>query len=201
MQVSIKSTKSKIFNASLRLFAENGYENVSVRQIADTVGIKAASIYTHYESKEKILEECYEFYLYNRYKKRLIKEQYESIVKNGAKEEVMNIFNYSWEDSIHENMFYALLIIYSRIYSDGRAKKIYEKEINDAIEYMSEIFNFGIKIGRFNKFNISTVSLIVLSTRLFAAHSATITPEENAEWHIAQVKFFDELIKLIPFKY
>ena len=201
MQVSIKSTKSQIFNASLRLFGENGYENVSVRNIANAVGIKAASIYTHYESKEKILEECYDFYIYNRYKKRLIKEQYEAIVKNGSKEEIMNIFNYSWEDSVHENMFFALLIIYSRIYSDLRAKKIYESEINDSMEYMNEVFTFGIKTGRFNKFNIKTVSFVILSARLFASHSATIKPEENEEWHRAQVDFLDELVKLVPFKY
>ena len=201
MQVSIKDSKFQIFNASLRLFAENGYENVSVRQIAEAVGIKAASIYTHYESKEQILEECYEFYLNNRYSERLVKEKYEPIVKNGTKKEVMGIFNYSWQDTVHERMFFALLIVYSRIYSDSRAREIYASEISNSMQYLNELFNFGIKIGRFGKFNTSTVSLIILSTRLFAAHSATIKPEENLEWHRAQVDFLDELVKLVPFKY
>lgn len=49
------STKEKILDASLSLFAENGYDGTSVEQIADIVGIKAPSLYKHYKGKEDIL--------------------------------------------------------------------------------------------------------------------------------------------------
>ena len=49
-------TKTQIFNTALRLFATSGVENVSMRDLADAVGIKAASIYNHYTSKEQIVE-------------------------------------------------------------------------------------------------------------------------------------------------
>ena len=75
-------TKSQIFSVSLRLFAVHGYENVSVRQIADAVGIKAGSIYNHYATKEEILDSCYEFWMNNRHATRPNKEQYENIIKN-----------------------------------------------------------------------------------------------------------------------
>jgi AcrR family transcriptional regulator len=52
---SIK-TKDKILQASIDLFAEKGYGNVSMREIAKEVGIKASSLYKHYESKNDILE-------------------------------------------------------------------------------------------------------------------------------------------------
>lgn len=48
------TTKQKILNEALNLFAENGYEAVSVAQIADAVGIKAPSLYKHYKSKQDI---------------------------------------------------------------------------------------------------------------------------------------------------
>ena len=201
MKETTSDTKSQIFNTALRLFAENGYENVSVRDIAKAVGIKAASIYNHFENKEQILEACYAFYLKNRNILKLNREQYEPIVRSGTKKDFMNIFNYSWEASIHENMFFALLIVYSRVYTDTRAREIYASEISASMQYLKEVFDYGIEIGRLDNFNVPTVSLIVLSTRLFAAHSATITTEQKAEWHNAQVDFMNELVRIVPFKY
>ena len=49
------STKEKILDAALTLFAENGYDGTSVEQIAKKVGIKAPSLYKHYKGKEDIL--------------------------------------------------------------------------------------------------------------------------------------------------
>ena len=49
------STKEKILNEALTLFAENGYDGTSVEQIATEVGIKAPSLYKHYKGKEDIL--------------------------------------------------------------------------------------------------------------------------------------------------
>ena len=45
------STKEKILEAALSLFAENGYDGTSVEQIANIVGIKAPSLYKHYKGK------------------------------------------------------------------------------------------------------------------------------------------------------
>lgn len=51
----VLSTKEKILDAALTLFAENGYDGTSVEQIAGIVGIKAPSLYKHYKGKEDIL--------------------------------------------------------------------------------------------------------------------------------------------------
>ena len=49
------STKERILDAALTLFAANGYNGTSVEQIAKAVGIKAPSLYKHYKGKEDIL--------------------------------------------------------------------------------------------------------------------------------------------------
>lgn len=48
-------TADEIRRAALRLFAREGYEATSMREIAGTVGIKAGSVYNHFPSKEEIL--------------------------------------------------------------------------------------------------------------------------------------------------
>jgi AcrR family transcriptional regulator len=50
------STKKRIILEALNLFAEKGFEAVSVAQIAAAVGIKAPSLYKHYKSKQDIFD-------------------------------------------------------------------------------------------------------------------------------------------------
>ena len=55
------NTKEKIFEVSLDLFSKKGYDSVSLREIAEEVGIKKSSIYSHYPSKEAILMDIFEY--------------------------------------------------------------------------------------------------------------------------------------------
>lgn len=48
------TTKKRILDEALTLFAEKGYGNVYVGEIAKAVGIKAPSLYKHYKSKQDI---------------------------------------------------------------------------------------------------------------------------------------------------
>lgn len=59
-------TKQKILDVALTLFAEKGYGNVYVGQIAEGVGIKAPSLYKHYKSKQDIFDAILEE-MHNRY--------------------------------------------------------------------------------------------------------------------------------------
>ena len=49
------TTKERILEEALTLFAQNGFDGTSVEQIAERVGIKAPSLDKHYKGKEDIL--------------------------------------------------------------------------------------------------------------------------------------------------
>jgi len=53
--------KTEIIYATLDLASEHGLRAVSMQMIADKVGIKKASVYNHFESREAIVEAMYEF--------------------------------------------------------------------------------------------------------------------------------------------
>jgi AcrR family transcriptional regulator len=59
-----KPTKEKIFDVSLELFAQKGFNEVSVREIAREVGIRESSIYNHYKNKEAILDAIMDYFKY-----------------------------------------------------------------------------------------------------------------------------------------
>lgn len=51
-----EDTKQKIMAKALELFSANGYDAVSVGEIARAVGIKAPSLYNHFSSKQAIFD-------------------------------------------------------------------------------------------------------------------------------------------------
>ena len=50
------NTKQEILEAALDLFSVQGFEATSISQIADAVGIRKASLYSHFENKQAILD-------------------------------------------------------------------------------------------------------------------------------------------------
>ena len=56
------STKQKILERAIDLFSMSGYTETTVRELAASVGLKEASLYNHFPSKNAILEHILEEY-------------------------------------------------------------------------------------------------------------------------------------------
>lgn len=52
----MNKTKRKIFEASMKLFAEKGYEGTSIEEITSEVGVAKGTLYYHFTSKEEIFD-------------------------------------------------------------------------------------------------------------------------------------------------
>ena len=52
-----ETRKDEIINTAAKLFKEKGYSAVTMRDLATAMGIKAASLYNHINSKQDILKE------------------------------------------------------------------------------------------------------------------------------------------------
>lgn len=52
----MNKTKRKIFETSMKLFAEKGYDATSVEEITATVGVAKGTLYYHFSSKEEIFK-------------------------------------------------------------------------------------------------------------------------------------------------
>src|ERR1700722_19266811 len=48
-------TRSRVQEVALELFAEQGYEKTSLREIAERLGVTKAALYYHFKSKEDIV--------------------------------------------------------------------------------------------------------------------------------------------------
>ena len=56
-----RTKKSAIYEEAARLFRERGYQSASMRDLADRVGLKVSSLYSHIGSKEELLHKiCFD---------------------------------------------------------------------------------------------------------------------------------------------
>lgn len=53
-RITENSTKSRILDEALAVFAENGYRGTNLRDLAARLGLSKSALYKHYESKEAI---------------------------------------------------------------------------------------------------------------------------------------------------
>ena len=83
-------TKEQILNNALHMFAQSGYNAVSIRDIAKAVNIKESSIYYHFHNKQDILDS-----LVNKYESH-IKELTDMLQAAMADTNSMKSFSWDW---------------------------------------------------------------------------------------------------------
>ena len=113
------STKEKILGMAVKLFSEQGYGKVSMRDIAGVVGINVASIYNHFPSKDAILKSLYEFYAQQQ---RLAAPTLESLLHEAETEPFMNVlmkFDYDYPPALQDTMVRILITASHEICKDA----------------------------------------------------------------------------------
>ena len=158
-----KTTKEDILIVALHLFARDGYEAVSVSQIAGELGMTKGALYRHYESKRDIFEhivkrmeqgdgEQAESHDMPADKKENEPEQYEEISADNFMEYSKSMFSYWTENDFASSfrkmltldqfrneadkkatMFYYIMFFYYSLYDGAKDKKKIKEQFEKRI--------------------------------------------------------------------
>ena len=150
------STKERIRTEALHLFAQYGYDAISVAQIAKAVGIQAPSLYKHYASKEDIFLAIIKE-MEKRYAQHAAGMQingsdakkdgklYTQITDDQLVDMGVHMFSYFLHDA-YESSFRKMLNM--ERYHNQRLAKLFQKQyFDDAIAYQTVIFQHLMKAG------------------------------------------------------
>ena len=85
----MKNSKIRIFMATLELAAQQGMGNVSLSKIAEKVGIRKASLYSHFTSKEELICQLHEFLREKTKQENNINTDYGELVKGRTAAEIL----------------------------------------------------------------------------------------------------------------
>lgn len=143
-----KTTKQRIFEASLDLFAQKGFDAVSMREIADAVGIKKASLYSHFASKDALIERIFNYPAMALEIVGPKGENAETMIVSMGVEGFMNmacgVFN-KWIAAPDMEKVWRIICI--ELYHDPRIKKFYDQFSGDAIAFWASNFRIMRKHG------------------------------------------------------
>ncbi|WP_312496013.1 TetR/AcrR family transcriptional regulator [Anaerosporobacter sp.] len=91
------STKERIIEEALKLFAVNGFESVSVRTIAAAVGVRDSALYKHFSSKQAIFDAIVEQSI-ERFKQQYTKVDIKHLNSDNLVDSCMMMFRYQTKD-------------------------------------------------------------------------------------------------------
>ena len=185
----LSKTKELIFDVFVEMVSTLGYENVSMRDIADKVGIKVASIYNHFETKGEILAYTYNYYEQRQYNSRKPVDEMKKLIETAGAEEIVDTFFYTFstdDQKMYTRMILITKIIYMRLFQDPAANAMFiEKDINNT-EYVIDVLKHGIETGRIESgFDIQTFadvlvgSMMIMGIKAFARPAYTAGPPDE----------------------
>ena len=135
------SKKEEILLSTLDLASKYGLKSLSMSQIADSVGIKKPSLYNHFNSKEELIKEMYE-YIRNKSKQDISNITLDNINEISPYDILYNsVMNYK-NMILDEDMFKFYSVIYSERTTNNDASQIVIEETNKMINATKELFVF-----------------------------------------------------------
>ena len=165
-EITVKSnTKERILLASASLFARDGYFGVSVKDIANAVGIKPASLYNHYESKEAlwkaVLERIQELYLMFLNRLETVRPHSETL-----RDVIDNLF-YELKEASQMFSFYGISLLQSeQFHSDIAADMYHELFMNYSVAFIKKQFDDCIENGEAEPFDTLTMASMIMHSFL-----------------------------------
>lgn len=122
MRVLVTDRKGQIIREATRLFSEDGYDKVTIKQLADACGITEPALYRHYPSKEAIydsvLDSIEERLGSQELFRRLQRETDIEKLLAGIAEHIIDYF------SKNEDLY--RLLLFSALRGHSKAKRVYQ---------------------------------------------------------------------------
>lgn len=185
-----RNTKEIILFKALKLFADNGYDGVTVRDIASEVGIMQSSLYKHYKSKQEIFDTLVQT-MQTQFKEASATfhlpegalDEMANEYANGGNSVLKNIsssiFHYYLKDP-YASQFRKMLSI--ERYKDKEIERIYrEIFIDTAISYQTTLFREMIEQGFMRKTDPAIMALQFFAPIFVLLNKYDCVPEKENE--------------------
>ncbi len=204
------TTKDRILQEALTLFSQQGYEAVSVEQIAAAVGIKAPSLYKHYKGKQDIFDAIFAE-MKRRYDEQAEKMQlhianapadtgkFAAIDADGLVKQLQAVVYYSLHDDF-VSRFRRLMTI-EQFRSPELAALYTERYVERLVGYHEKLFVELISVGAIRDDDVHSMALQYTCPVLILMSVCDRQPEaepqvmEQIEAHVRQFWRFTRPIK------
>lgn len=183
-----RNTKQKIMEESMKLFSVNGFDTVSIRTIAEAVGVGNSALYKHFKNKKEILNEIVSYsveYYLSMGNKQMMQIQSEEDLQTAC----LTMFEFQTKDEWMV-MFRRLLIIEQ--FKNPEMAEIYRRFFIDLpVESQAQLFGQLIKKGIMKDGNEKVLAMELYSP-FYLYHLSSDTQKDLKELFKVHIKSFWE---------
>lgn len=180
--IEMTGTKRRIFEVSVKLFAEKNFETVTMNDIAKAIGVKKPSLYAHFASKQEILDTIYDYFCIHYVKDRPLLEAHEDTIRNGSIEEIVECVFYTFSKEYTGLLISISKIIENRKYVDARAKEIASTLMMESgIHYAESVFARAVEVGRIAPLNTRMLGVFFTYIRFSLFQILLMYPERQEQ--------------------
>jgi len=194
-------TKKRLFENSVKLFKQHGYENVSINDIASSVGIRQSAVYNHFKSKQELLNIIYDFFVHHNISNRPTYDDLEVILQDGNPYDIITKgFIYSYEESILDIMSDIIIIITQRVSMDPRASELFQTMLlEEGTSFIEKGLNRAVELGKLAPFDTHSLAVLINSVRLHTLLWWMISPPANIHQKVMadEQTMFEQLASLM----
>lgn len=164
LTLEMHGRKWDIFLSSVNLFAEHGFENVTVRDIAAANGMRAASLYNHFPSKESILDQIYQFYRVNIMNVAPDLDEILALVPERSPNEILHQTMSYFDEELQPIMDKITLIAMMRAHRDSTAHElIWNYHAEHAKRYLRSVLQKMIDCDKIEPLDIDSFLELFIS--------------------------------------
>lgn len=170
-------TAWKLFACSVHLFAEYDYSSISMRRIADEVGIRASSIYNHFSSKEALLDRMYDYTQHYFFTTQPPLEKFLAMAETAPPRQVLYETHFYYPQPLQSIMSKLILICSKLMRTDAHADALLKAMLIDSPKrYGTAILQRMLELGRIQPLDVDayvelyTNNYYGASLRMYSSH-------------------------------
>ena len=180
----MNKTKRKIFETSMKLFAEKGYDATSIEEITANVGVAKGTLYYHFSSKEEIFGFLIEEGV------KLLKNSIEIKTEKleNALDKIRAIVLIEIKVLVKYEDF--MTIVLREIWGSGERSNLCKKHVFEYIQMIEEIVEEGI-----NKKEIIDGDKNVIASGIFGFTCSSLIYKMRTDKEINVLELYSEIEK------
>lgn len=206
----LTGTKDRIMDTAIDLFSRKGYEAVAVQEIAAAVGIKKSSIYSHFKSKDQILQSILSYFSKELARSHVKPPDEEKLIEfcldTQGPAGLMAVAGKQFDDLMKTpKMRKIWRMIAMEIYRNSMIRSFYEREVIDRpVRFWEKAFRAMMKRSLIRQTDAGTLAREFQSFQVYlqVKYLVRFNEEESEDFYTeieneqaAHIKFYLEMLK------
>ena len=195
-------TQARILSCAAELFAQKGYENAPLKEIAAAVGIRESSVYNHFDGKAAILARLFEIFREDAPKSRPSEKDEEHMLNALSPEEVMKGIIFYFGTHTPPMLERIAMVINNEKYRNAEAARTYyDCVVREPSGYYERLFQKMIARGMIAPIDARMFAeqynyvSIALTKEYFMAEMGHADRVSVVRYMVRSIHFFCELMK------